>query len=197
MTTFEKTFTPRTYVGVTAPFNIGDANDHTFIVTVSTVDTSVDFNLQTSIDGTNWADLNSSDIQKSANGSFLYNYTGIHSMLVRGAYTAQVGGTAATATVGTVVFTAVEVSPEFNVYTVETALGVDAGSETVEVDGNNILITGNVASTIGQIQTAIAGNAEAAALITADSITTFDADGPTSLAGGDSAQLLIQYKGGE
>lgn len=96
----------------------------------------------------------------------------------------------ATATVGTVVFTAVTAGTEANSITVETVADVSAGSETAEVSGTApdyaIVIHGNAASSIAQVQAAIAANDDVAALITADSLTTFAADGPDNLAGGTS-----------
>ena len=70
MTTFNKTFASLYDVGAGELFAIGDSNDHTFVVSVSNVDTSVDFNLQLTLDGVIWVDLESSDVQKTGNGDF-------------------------------------------------------------------------------------------------------------------------------
>ena len=196
MTTYNKVFPKMEYVGYTSAFPIGDANDHTFVAVVANKKTSVDYNFQITLDGTNWADLGS-DIQKTANGVYITRFEGYHGMAVRGAYKAEVGGTKATATVGTVVILAVNKGATMNGYTVETATGVAQGAETAEISGTAILITGHVDSKLGQVQAAIAANAEVAALITATGITTFAADGPTALATGDGAEVTITYKGGE
>jgi hypothetical protein len=197
MTDYIKTFPKMDHVTYTEAFPIGDANDHTFIVVVSDKKTSVDFNFQITLDGVNWADMNASDIQKTEDGAYLYHFEGYHGMAIRGAYKAEVGGTQATATVGTVVVTAINKGDSMNSYTVETKTGVAAGAEVVTMAGKAIVITANAASSLEQLQAALAANTAVAALVTIDGVTVFAAAGPTALATGDGAQLVFEYRGGE
>ncbi len=196
MATYQQKFDKLEYIAYTPAFPVGNSSDHTFVVTVANKKTSVDYNFQLTLDGSNWADMGS-DIQKSANGSYLAHFEGYPAMAVRGAYRAEVGGTKATVTVGTVVVLAVNKGASMNAYTVQTATGVAAGSEVVTLNGTALLITGNIASSVGQLQTALAANAAAAALFTITGVTVFAAGGPSSMATGDGAEVTIAYKGGE
>ena len=96
MTSYNKTFTQLAAAGNGETFAVGDSKDHTFVITVAAVDTSVDFNFQYSLDGTTWIDFISSDVQKTANGSFEYAYVGKPVNMVRPVFAVEVGGTAVT-----------------------------------------------------------------------------------------------------
>jgi len=108
-----------------------------------------------------------------------------------GKYGPEAGRTKATATVGTVVFAAVDFGTLGNYISIETKTGVAAGAETAVVTGTApnyaIVITGNATSSIAQVQAAIAADADVAALITASALTTFAADGPDLMTGGTAA----------
>lgn len=100
------------------------------------------------------------------------------------------GGTKATATVGGIVYSAVNKGTAGNSITVEQKA---AGTAAVTVTGNAISITpATGALTLAAIQAQIAANASAAALITADSGTSSgNAAGPTSLATGTNDNTLV------
>jgi len=112
-----------------------------------------------------------------------------------GKYIQDTGGAKATATVGTVVFTAVSYgSIENNISVQTTTSGVAAGSEVVTVTGTYpnyaIVVDGHASSSIAQVQAAIAANATAASVITADSLTTFAAGAAADLAGGTDVKTV-------
>lgn len=96
MTSYNHTFAQLAAAGDGEIFAVGDSKDHTFIITVANKDTSVDFNFEYSLDGVNWVDFESSDVQKTANGSYAYHYSGKPCNMVRPSFRAEAGGTAVT-----------------------------------------------------------------------------------------------------
>ena len=48
---------------------------HTVQIKVAAVTTSIDYNILGSLDGTNYFDLESSNVQKTATGTFYLNYS--------------------------------------------------------------------------------------------------------------------------
>jgi hypothetical protein len=96
MTSVTKTFAQLTAAGEGAAFNCGDSSNHTFVVKVAAINTSVDYNFQMTLDNVNWADMNATNIQKTANGVYQHTFTGIQAMAVRPSFKAEVGGVAVT-----------------------------------------------------------------------------------------------------
>ena len=63
-------FTQLTAVGNTEAITVKGNINHTFQVVVANKNTSVDYNVQGSLDGTNFFDLSSSDVQQTADGTY-------------------------------------------------------------------------------------------------------------------------------
>jgi len=90
-----------TFVQLTAPGNTvavsGSAiNKHVFQITLAAKNTSVDVNIEGSIDGTNWFKIKSSDIQYTANGTYYIEAHDLQVTFIRFDFVSEVGGTAAT-----------------------------------------------------------------------------------------------------
>lgn len=96
MTSYNHTFTQLVAAGEGVIYATGDSINHTFIITVAAVNTSVDYNFQYSLDGTVWIDFESADVQKTGNGSFAYTYSNTPCNMIRPSFRAEAGGTAVT-----------------------------------------------------------------------------------------------------
>jgi hypothetical protein len=68
---------------------------HSVAVTVANIDTSVDYNIQGTLDGSTWFDLESSDIQQTSNGTYHHTYD-LPLRDIRLNFTAEAGGAAVT-----------------------------------------------------------------------------------------------------
>lgn len=86
-------FAQLTAAGNTDSHKVVGFTDHLFTVTVANKNTSVDYNVQGTIDNTNWFDLETSDVQQTANGTYYLSYNGLALVSVRGSFRAEVGGT--------------------------------------------------------------------------------------------------------
>lgn len=89
-------FTQLTAVGNTEAITVKGNINHTFQVVVANTDTSVDYNVQGSLDGTNFFDLAASDVQQTADGTYYLTYANTPLVEVRCSFTAEAGGTAVT-----------------------------------------------------------------------------------------------------
>ena len=89
-------FTQLTAAGNTESISVKSENHHTFQVVVASINTSVDYNVQGSLDGTNFFDLEASDIQQTANGTYYLTYPNMPLQEVRCSFKAEAGGTAVT-----------------------------------------------------------------------------------------------------
>lgn len=90
------TFIQLTAQGETASVNVENAHHLTLQIVVAAIDTSVDYNVQGSLDDTNWFDLETADVQKTANGTFFLRYENLKAKFVRFSFRAEAGGTAVT-----------------------------------------------------------------------------------------------------
>lgn len=89
-------FDQLTAVGNTDALDVRSNINHTFQVVVANKNTSVDYNVQGSVDGTNYFDLESSDVQQTTNGAYYLTYANLPLVKVRCSMRAEVGGTAVT-----------------------------------------------------------------------------------------------------
>jgi hypothetical protein len=89
-------FSQLTEVGDTAALQVVGNTEHLFQIVVANKNTSVDYNVLGSVDGVNYFDLESSDVQKTANGTYYLSYSGLPLVFVKGSFRAEAGGTAVT-----------------------------------------------------------------------------------------------------
>lgn len=105
---FESTWTALTEAGSTAVIDVSNYFDITIKVVVSGINTSVDYKLEGSVDGTNFWDMKDTSnelylIQKTANGTYHHFYstkndTGKYANWVKFTFSSEVGGTDVTLT---------------------------------------------------------------------------------------------------
>lgn len=92
----EQTFTQLVAPGVTAAVNVNAINNHVFQVKLAAKDTSVDVNIEGSLDGTNYFAIKAADVQYSANGTYYITETNLQVKFIRFSFVSEIGGTAAT-----------------------------------------------------------------------------------------------------
>lgn len=91
-----KPLTQLTAPGTTAVVDVVPYKQHTVQYKVASINTSVDVNVQGSVDGNNFFNLESSNVQKTANGTYYLNYKNLPLARMRFNFAAEAGGTAAT-----------------------------------------------------------------------------------------------------
>ena len=72
--TLENSWTTLTEVGETSALNVLNYKYHTVQITVAAIDSTVDINVKGSLDGDDYFDLESTDVQYSANGTYSLDY---------------------------------------------------------------------------------------------------------------------------
>jgi len=82
--------------GLSSVVDVTAYKHHTVQYTIATINTSVDVNVQGSLDGNVFFDLESSDVTRTANGTFFLNYKNLPMARVKFNFVAEVGGTTAT-----------------------------------------------------------------------------------------------------
>lgn len=94
---FFHAFTQLTAAGTTASLNVGDLSEHVLQYTVAAINDNVVLRMEGSVDGTNWFNLSSEnvDVTVVANGSNAFVYSGKVNY-VRGRFVSESGGTDAT-----------------------------------------------------------------------------------------------------
>jgi len=92
----EHTFTQLTAPGVTSAVKVDAVNSHVFQIKLANKDTSVDVNIEGTIDGTNYFSFNATDTQYTANGTYLLSVKNMLVKFVRFRFVSEVGGAAAT-----------------------------------------------------------------------------------------------------
>jgi len=92
----EHTFAQLTAPGVTAAVKVDAVYNHVFQVTVASIDTSVDVNIEGSIDGTNYFSFEATDIQYTADGTYLLSAKNMLVKYVRFRFVSELTLTAAT-----------------------------------------------------------------------------------------------------
>ena len=92
----EQTFTQLTAPGNTAAVNVNAINNHVFQVTVAVIDTSVDVNIEGSLDGTNFFKIKASDVQYTANGTYYITETDLQVKFIRFDFVSELTVTNAT-----------------------------------------------------------------------------------------------------
>ncbi len=92
----EQTFTQLTAPGATAAVNVNAINNHVFQVKLASKNTSVDVNIEGSLDGTNYFKIKASDVQYTANGNYYITETNLQVKFIRFSFVSEIGGTAAT-----------------------------------------------------------------------------------------------------
>ena len=92
----ETVFAQLTAPGVTPAVDADAVNNHVFSVKVAAIDTSVDVNIEGSLDGTNYFSFKSSDVQYVANGTYLLSVKGMQVKFVRFRFVSELTLTAAT-----------------------------------------------------------------------------------------------------
>jgi len=92
----ETTFTQLIAPGVTAAIPVGAINKHVFQVKVASIDTSVDVNIEGSLDGTNYFSFKATDVQYTADGTYLIEENNIQVNFVRFRFVSELTLTTAT-----------------------------------------------------------------------------------------------------
>ena len=92
----EKTFVQLIAPGVTAAVDASEVNNHVFQIKVAAINTSVDVNIEGSLDGTNYFQIKAADVQYIANGAYYISENDLQVKFVRFSFVSEVGGTAAT-----------------------------------------------------------------------------------------------------
>jgi len=92
----EKTFTQLVAPGVTPAVDVDAVNNHVFQIKLANKDTSVDVNLEGSLDGTNFFKIKAADVQYTTDGMYYLTETDLQVKYVRFSFVSEIGGTAAT-----------------------------------------------------------------------------------------------------
>lgn len=82
--------------GNSAEMNVLGYKNFSVFYTIAAKDTSIDLNVQGSIDGANWVNLEAADVQQTVNGTYKLDYANRSYAQIRGVFVSEVGGTAVT-----------------------------------------------------------------------------------------------------
>ena len=91
-----KKITQLTAVGLSSAVDVAAYKHHTVQYIIANVNTSVDINVSGSLDGNDYFDLESSDVQKTGNGTFYLNYKNLPLAKLKFEVAAEAGGTTVT-----------------------------------------------------------------------------------------------------
>ncbi len=92
----ETVFTQLTAPGVTPAVDTNAVNNHVFSVKVAAIHTSVDVNIEGSLDGTNYFSFNAADTQYTANGTYLLSVKNMQVKFVRFRFVSELTNPTAT-----------------------------------------------------------------------------------------------------